>query len=287
MISVSKSTRKYEPKSVDSGYFTLSVTQTAGLTVGLPIRLDTQLSGNMSINPSTYRIKLKANKRYKLFSKILVNLVDNMTFRWYDVTNSQYLPASTVGLLYKLGTVAGNTDASTATGEILTTTDIEVELRLAGGSAVTAVNSTYTYATIQEIQSYETPNTYPFLVNAQQYDLDVTGTNWTTRKATGYFYKTIDGQWFANVVCSGLISPAASSSITLSVSGLSFESGYESINTGMSGSAYATHTAVAVRYVSKFIPEGGTDNLYIEASGSFDDLGFSFDLPLAEKPDFI
>lgn len=57
----------------------------------------------------------------------------------------------------------------------------------------------------------------------KQYDLSVTGTNWSSVKAVGVPYKTLDGTWRMSLNIGGAFSSATSNS-TISVSGVSFSS---------------------------------------------------------------
>lgn len=113
----------------------------------------------------------------------------------------------------------------------------------------------------------------------KQYNLIVTGTNWTTVRAIGIPYQTIDGAWRIRITMSGTLSAAATSKV-LTFQGITFKStsGYE-----QSGHIRAVGTAP---YHGALNVSVGASTMYTyHTSSTLLDIGGDFELE--SKPSFV
>ena len=80
-------------------------------------------------------------------------------------------------------------------GDVVT---IQAKYATAGGRIDFVTDYADSYMDVLEVQSSGTPNTYPFLVNAQQYDISsyISGTNVSVVDAVGMPFKDTSGNWF-------------------------------------------------------------------------------------------
>jgi hypothetical protein len=105
----------------------------------------------------------------------------------------------------------------------------------------------------------------------KQYNLIVTGANWTTSKATGVAYKTLNGSWRIILNISGSVS--ATATLTLTVGGIVFTSNNQAVgchidnNTGFN--SYAT---------------GGASTIYINSGSNFTTVDILADAEIVSKP---
>lgn len=109
------------------------------------------------------------------------------------------------------------------------------------------------------------------------YNLTVTGTNWTTTRATGVVYQMPDNSWRMRYNIAGGISPTATS-ITLSVTGVTFKNTanyYQSVtcnNTTITGAGYV---------------QPGLDDIDCSFSSTSSRALTSGDVELESKPTFV
>ncbi len=112
----------------------------------------------------------------------------------------------------------------------------------------------------------------------EQVDLTVTGTNWTTTRAVGTYYTTVNGTHRLRFNIRGGISTAVSS-ITLTVSGVAFKVGYTN---GQAVSAVMANEGVG--YYSTIDSSVSGSAIYLYASGASNLAMVSGDVELDSKP---
>lgn len=281
MINMTNYTNnQFEPKLVESGLFTLSAGQTTGLAANDQVAFDTAESNNgLIFDSGNNQWTLKANKRYKLSAELALTFSaagGYIGYQFYDVTNSDYLsdargekvpPTSTSNVFYSSTTVA----------EVTPTTDIVVELRIYEVGSLSNILADFTYLSIQEIQSFQPPATYPYEMNAQAYTEDrVSGTNWTTTRCSLRPYKTLDGAWFLKGNIRGSLSSGATS-ITLTIAGVTFNTA-----AGTSNVPVSTNSTGSYGYSN-----AGTSALVATAASSQTQWRLSFDVELDSKPTWL
>ena len=278
---------QFAPKRVDNAYITMSANQTADIANGDPIKFDTLDSGNISFDAVTYRATLKANKKYYMEALVLADFSADaayVTTQLYDVTNAAY-----VGKQAFLPSVTNTTVKYSGTGidtyQVTPSVDTVYEVRIINPANLNRFQNGYSYWKIVEVESFVQPNTYPFLVNAQQYDLTVTGANWTTTRAVGVPYKTTDGTWKLWFSITGTRSSgSAITAFTLTVAGVVFE-------------ATASNYQPVACSANNLFSDGDIGHGYVNPNTGEILINFDSNNPLAlrcsntvelkEKPDFI
>jgi len=133
------------------------------------------------------------------------------------------------------------------------------------------------YLEIQERRGISEPNTYPFLVNADPYNLTVTGSNWTTARAIGVPYRLKDGTWRMTFNITGNVS-SATGSITLSVNGVTFKNTtdhYQAVSVSTGAAAGASQTTP------------NTNNIVLSLVSSITVIRTSGDVELENKPTWL
>ena len=124
----------------------------------------------------------------------------------------------------------------------------------------------------------------PFDTSLKQYDLTVTGTNWTSTSeaAIGIPYQDSEGIWRLKANIRGTISTVASS-LTLSVSGITFKNAtnfQQAVTTYLRDSSGSI--APKVHYASP-----NTDDIVLGAGANFNKISISLDVELDSKPSFV
>ena len=125
----------------------------------------------------------------------------------------------------------------------------------------------------------------PFLVNEKEYDLTVTGTNWTTTKAIGIPYITDDGDWRLKFNIIGALS-SKTTSFTGTIDGVVFDSG-ATTNEYFAITSNLIDNGVASRSALRQHVNDGVGTFYIDCSSNFDRIGLSGDVELDSKPSFV
>lgn len=126
-------------------------------------------------------------------------------------------------------------------------------------------------------------STAPFGVSysgfaATQYPITVTGTNFTTERAVGSIYQTLDGTWRVTLNIQGSLSSPAGS-VILSAVGLGFFDTGGTVNKqAMSGRDDTNGTFTSVW------AEGNTSNIHVVFSGSSSVFAIAGDVELGSKP---
>jgi hypothetical protein len=113
----------------------------------------------------------------------------------------------------------------------------------------------------------------------KEYNLIVTATNWTTTRAIGIPYQTIDGVWRLRYNVVGTLS-SPSASFSLIVQGISFPT---AINQMCSGGQFTDNTTSLIRSWAS----GGSSSLSIYLSSTASSFAWSGDVELASKPSFV
>ena len=276
---------QFEPKQNKSGNFYLNASQTTDLAVNGSIHFDrSDTNTGVPLNQGTYQWTLKANNKYELEAEVYGTMSAASSYigcQFYDVTNGAYLATPSSEDLAMTYT-SNDTGCSIVKAMVTPSTDILVELRIKEVSNITNVHASYSWAAIKQIGTLETPNTYPFLVNAQQYNLTVTGSNWTTTRAVGVPYKTTDGSWRLKFNIVGAVSAATRTEYTVTIAGVTFKnvaSFYQDVSAG-------PMDAGPTRERSFVTPNTGnitTDH----SSFSTTTYNYSGDVELNVQPDFI
>lgn len=195
------------------------------------------------------------------------NYVDgDVRFYIYDVTNSVVIEPSSVELL------AGSYGSFKC--EFQTAID-STSYRLCVHVASTNANA----YTINFDNISVGPNTLIYgNIQDRQYDLTVTGTNWTTARAVGVPYKTRDGIWRLKFNINGALTTATLTSYTLTITGVTFKTGF-----AQAVSAFNQNNAAAC--TARVTAATNTVVVY-HASTSIDAYYISGDVELDSQPTF-
>lgn len=275
MINMSKTcTNQFQPQQKSSGVYKLSANQTTGFSVGDKIRFNTLHRGNIPLGATAYTIKLSKNKKYLIMTTIQGDTTGYCQFQIYDYTNGVNLGVGQA-TNYSMNSTSDSYPLSSYFTEVTPATDIEMGIRISGSSGLTTLYTT-SVLMIWEIDVFTIPTTYPYLVNATQVALTVTGTNWTTTRAVGLVYQTLDGAWRLLFNVYGSVS-VATDNLTLTFSGIVFKNGtYQPVAAYLSGNRY---------YNSRV--ESNTSTLIIALNATSSVFGFSGDVELNAKPSII
>ena len=110
MVGIYSSKPNIDFAEKETAFLTLSADQTTSISAGDPIRFDTSV-GDLTL--ATYKVTLKAKRKYKLISSMYFNFSGNtgdIVYQWYDTTNGAYIG------------VAANVKALTSSSNINNTT---------------------------------------------------------------------------------------------------------------------------------------------------------------------
>jgi hypothetical protein len=110
----------------------------------------------------------------------------------------------------------------------------------------------------------------------KQYTLTVTGTDWTTSRAVGMPYKTIDGAWRLTFNIYGTLSAASSKALT--VAGVVFKTGGDQASSVKGDSA----SGWGIAYCNT-----GTGIIAVYLNASVAGFCVSGDVELGSKPTFV
>jgi len=256
-ISTSRTANPYEYNSRGYGYFTLSASQTTNISSGDPIKFNTVYTSNLQMDASTYKVTLKANRRYRLSACICAtgSGAGYSQIYLYNVTGSAVLGkyGNCIFTTYS----ASNLNNSHVVNYIFTpTVDSQVQVRLGASANLASVEMSYTFWEIEELDSY-TPSIekWQYAYVSPVLDLTVSLANWTTHHAKGQFYKTNNGVWYLRFQLGGLMTSASRTGITLVFTGVVFKtyasSNWQSCNGDVNGT-------VVPNYIQAL---GGTSNL--------------------------
>jgi hypothetical protein len=168
---------------------------------------------------------LKANTKYKVYAnfKMWNSYASGSTAcRWkiYDGTNDigeyRSLTSATSEASYISGTV--QYDSAQIDKEF------SIYLYREAGGGTCYADLYHVPAEIGIIPLTESFQSTVLETQWKQYDLTVTGTNWTTTRAVGLPYKDINGVWRLKFNISGTVS-SATDELTLTISGITFKTG--------------------------------------------------------------
>ena len=109
----------------------------------------------------------------------------------------------------------------------------------------------------------------------KQYNLTVTGTNWTTNYAWGVPYKDINGNWHLKFNIQGEVS-VATNTLSLTISGVEMSSTYT-----LQSCAGGTTTGV---YFRNCYARSATDDIYLVMGANASVFYASGDIVLDSKP---
>jgi hypothetical protein len=236
----------------------LSANQDSNIALTNPIKFNTRTAGNMTFNPATYQVTLKANKTYALKSVHFASFSNAnafLTVRFYNVTAGAYISTNS-STQYPLS-YATQYSGSCAVFDIITpTVDSVIECRIASVYNLTAIYSGKTFWEITEIDTY-TPAVYggQYAYVSPPILLTVTGTNYVSVRAVGIFYKTTDGTWRMTFNLTGTMT--ATNSILLTIAGVVFKnttdyyqsvSSHSNANTVYNTHAYCNPNAGTIQY---------------------------------------
>lgn len=149
--------------------------------------------------------------------------------------------------------------------------------------SLTAHAAPVTPADLQAMKTAVNANVGENLSALRQYTLTVTGTNWTTVRAVGVPYRTLDGVWRLRFNITGTTSSSSRTSYLVTISGVAFKSGagnYQAISAfSPSGSGFALG--------QMFTGLGNGELTIVHASGTTGAYSFSGDVELDAKPTFV
>lgn len=277
---------QFAPKRKENGLFFLSTLQTTGLADGNPVKFNTVGNNNgVTFDPANYRVTLKANKTYLIETMVRHSFsgAGYSEFQVYNVTSAAYIGTKGRPVSVSYTGNAMNTDLAVAI--ITPTVDTVIEVRTVTPNSVDGIYSEHSYLRVQELDAYEQPNTYPFEMNANQVDLTVTGTNWTTTRAVGLAYKTLNEVWRLRFNIVGARASGSSiANYVLTISGITFKTLSAGTGQGIFGDSDGAPGAAIVTYALS-----GSSNMQIYYSSSTNTLTHHFfgDVELDSKPTWI
>jgi len=251
--SFSRDLVNWTPK--EYAYITLSVNQVAGVAITNPVRFDTMV-GNMTFDPTTYRITLKANKTYRLKASIVGV--------YSGINGYSYFELHSVTAGGRVGTIAHVRSVTTAAADksnysdvfliVTPAVDTVIDIRLNAVSLLTTIYRDYSHWEIQEIDTFA-PSRAKWQHEYVSPLLDLTcggPAGWVTTRAVGVFYKTSNGAWKLNFNIVGAAGINTDFSVT--VTGVTFKNvanNYQAISVGSVGGFitynYATPNSSVVR----------------------------------------
>jgi hypothetical protein len=120
-------------------------------------------------------------------------------------------------------------------------------------------------------------------LGATQYDLTVTGTNWTTRRAVAFVYETKDNKWRAAINIMGTLS-SLTTVFTGTISGMTFKNVSGVGAAGQALSSYLADVAVADRATIKARADSNASTFIVSSASNFDTIQISGDVELESKP---
>lgn len=117
----------------------------------------------------------------------------------------------------------------------------------------------------------------------KQYSLIVTGTNWTTARAVGTPFQTLDGTWKLEGNISGTMS-SATNVISLTIQGIIVKAGTQ----GQAVSMDLLLTSGSVHQpANRFEATAGAATIIVSSAvGNFDNVRTNFNIELDSKPTF-
>jgi hypothetical protein len=130
------------------------------------------------------------------------------------------------------------------------------------------------------IQGWKTGSAY--IINTgytdKQYDLTVTGTGWTTTRAVGVPYQTINGVWRMKFNMYGTIASGTRSGLSVNVTGVvsAYAQAISALTDNASLSFYRAYSGASTNLLD-FSHASGTTTTYF----------YSGDIELASKPSFV
>jgi len=125
----------------DHAYLTLSATQTTDLTADDPIQFD-QRDGGITFDSVNYQVTLSAGVKYELEYMVLPvfsGATGNIDVRPYNVTDSEYLPISSINRSRATSATTDQIDSILGKAVITPSTDIDVEFRIGQASAISSI----------------------------------------------------------------------------------------------------------------------------------------------------
>lgn len=278
---ITSSKNNYAFSDAEYGYITMSANQTTNILHTNPVKFNTLVTGNITFDPVTYRVTLKANRTYRISASLQISGSNTDTycdFRFYDSTGGVYVGVFSESLSTTYTNHASTQSITTAIYTPLV--DSLIELRIMNPSAY--FNNLYALAAYWEIQQINTVSPViqqPYLVNARQQNLTVTGSGWTTVRAVGQAYVDPNGVWRLKFNILGNFSVAVTT-CAVTVSGVVFKNiaGEHAISVTTD-----TVNAIASGYagVNNGILNGGI------VSGTRTSWAFAGDLELEGKPTWI
>lgn len=203
----------------DYAYITLSTNQTTGFSAGDPIKFNTLSAGNVTFDPATYSVTLKANKTYRLMAGTTTSTtnVGYLEPRFYNVTTSASFGTAGEGVTT---TYASNLAPQCMAYAIITpTVDTVVQVRIYDVKGIpTAVLYIFSFWEIQELETFSPMvQTYQYAYVSPKLILSVSSTQagFVLTRATGVFYKLSDGSWILDFSISFNITAATSTTLTI------------------------------------------------------------------------
>lgn len=165
-------------------------------------------------------------------------------------------------------------------GQVTKTFQVTAERTAGSGScACSADEATRTCSLTIEPVTQAKPQPELIEQTFKQYDLTVTGTNWTTTRAIGMPYRTVDGTWRLKGNVRGAISSAANN-ITLTISDVTFKN----ISNYQQAVIASVRNDATVVTTTQNYANPNASTIYLEGSGTFKQISVSFDVELEAKP---
>ena len=222
---------QYVAPTVDYAYITMSGNQSSGILTTNPIQFNTLLAGNMSFDPSTYRVTLKANKTYIMRANVLTKgsgNTHNMGFNFYNVTTSSLVGAD--GYVASTSNTGNDSCYTPAIYTITTAVDTVFEVRINGVTALTSIYAAYSCWEIQQIGVSTavtgTTGQYAYVSPMITFTPTPVTAGYSNILCRGQFAKTSDGTWLLLNLKHSYNIGAGLSASTVRLPGIIYKVGY-------------------------------------------------------------
>lgn len=156
-IAITADVIKFEPKEREKLYafVSLAASQTTNIAANNHVEFDTVV-GNLVLETGAGQvdgiIQLMAGKTYEIIDYLYIVFSANtgsFLCQWYNVTNSALL--GNAGARLPVNYTASQSESSSAVTVFTPATDIDIELRIVGGTLTTDIEGTYSKASIKEV----------------------------------------------------------------------------------------------------------------------------------------
>jgi hypothetical protein len=138
-----------------STFLTLSTNQTLTASGNNIAWAAPAVLNDITYNTTTHQLSLSGNNTYMLTGYVACNgqgATTAGTFRWYDVTNSIYIAPGVKGVSVPQAYASNNATSDTAVAVYTPAANCNVELRIFASSAISAFESSASYAYVTTIK---------------------------------------------------------------------------------------------------------------------------------------